>query len=119
MVTHAPLADSDAPRSDPAAVGFAGSLPTTMATTSDNETRQTTTTVVTVRIPTSADRDVVSEAERRLARAEGATAVSVDGLRGLQPGLSATVVTVAVTAESRHGRPLAFESLTGVETIDP
>lgn len=70
-----------------------------MAITSDNETRQTTTAVVSVRIPNGADGDLATEAERRLTRTDGVNDVTVDDLRGLEPGLSATVVTVGVTIE--------------------
>lgn len=70
-----------------------------MAITSDNETRQTTTAVVSVRIPNGADGDLATEAARRLMRTDGVNDVTVDDLRGLEPGLSATVVTVGVTIE--------------------
>lgn len=38
-----------------------------------------------------------AEGERRLARANGGVNVAVTELRGLEPGLSATVVTIDVT----------------------
>jgi len=71
-----------------------------MAITSDNETQQTTTLVVTVRVPNGADGDLMTNAERRLSRADGISDVTVDELRALQPGLSATNVTVRVTIET-------------------
>ncbi|MFC6721569.1 hypothetical protein ACFQHN_29195 [Natrialbaceae archaeon GCM10025896] len=42
----------------------------------------------------------MTEAEQRLAAIEGVRAVNIDGLREIQPGLSATVTTVAVTIEA-------------------
>ena len=94
-----------------------------MAITSDNDTRQTTTLVVTVRVPNGADGDLTTNAQRRLSRTDGILAVTVDELRGLQPGLSATDVTVRVTVETAgtaSGRSVeeALTALTGVETVD-
>lgn len=74
-----------------------------MAITSDNETRQTNEAVVEVRVPSGADGDLATEAERRLSRADGVLDVTVEGIRGLEPGLSATVVTVVVTVETAGG----------------
>ncbi|WP_336330589.1 hypothetical protein [Haloarcula sp. CGMCC 1.2071] len=68
-----------------------------MAITSDNDPEPTTTAVVTIRIPCSADSDIVTDAEERLSRAEGIDAVTIDKLRSLDPKLSATVVTVGIT----------------------
>lgn len=74
-----------------------------MAITTDDETRRTNDAVVSVRVPDGADGDLTTEAERRLSRADGVADVTVAGLRGLDPGLSATVVTVAVAVESTCG----------------
>ncbi|MDS0284085.1 hypothetical protein [Haloarcula onubensis] len=75
-----------------------------MAITSDNDTRQTTTLVVTVRVPNGADGDLTTNAERRLSRADGILAVTVEDLQELQPGLSATEATVRVTVETADAR---------------
>lgn len=75
-----------------------------MAITSDTETRQTTTLVVTVRVPNGADGDLTTNAERRLSRADGIFAVTVEELRDLQPGLSATNVTVRIRVETAEAR---------------
>lgn len=93
-----------------------------MTITSDTETRQTNDVVVSVRIPNGTDGDLTTEAERRLSRADGVVDVAVEGLRGLEPGLSATVVTVAVTVEFDRGAdgvamPEALGELTGVEMV--
>ena len=77
---------------------------TTMAITSDNETRQTTTMVVTVRVPNGANGNLMTNAERRLSRADGIFAITVEELRDLQPGLSATNVTVRVRVETDEAR---------------
>jgi len=92
------------------------------ALTSDTETRQTTMTA-TVRVPNGADGDLTTNAQRRLSRAEGVLAVTVEELRELQPGLSATDVTVRVTVETDGApgeRPVgeALSALTGVEIVD-
>ena len=71
-----------------------------MAITQTDPTVTTVTAVVAVRIPDGAGFDLTTEAEQRLAAIEGVRAVSIDGLREIQPGLSATVATVAVTIEA-------------------
>lgn len=96
---------------------------TTMAITSDNDTRQTTTLVVTVRVPNGADGDLTTNAERRLSRIDGILAVTVEELRDLQPGLSATNVTVRVRVETAEARTTqsvedALAGQTGVEVTD-
>lgn len=78
-----------------------------MPITTDDETRRTNDAVVSVRIPDGADGDLTTEAERRLSRAEGVADATVTGLRDLDPGLSATVVTVAVAVEPT-GEPKGF-----------
>jgi len=75
-----------------------------MAITSDNDTRQTTTLVVTVRVPNGADGNLTTNAKRRLSRADGILAVTVEDLQELQPGLSATEATVRITVETAEGR---------------
>lgn len=82
----------------------------------DQEIRQTSDVVVSVRIPHGADGDLATEAEGRLSRADGVVDVTVEGLRGLEPGLSATVVTVDVTVETISGVSVELDEITGVET---
>ena len=93
-----------------------------MAITSDNDTRQTMTLVVTVRVPNGADGDLTTNAERRLSCADGILAVTVEGLQELQPGLSATDVTVRVTIGTDEPRPTQWVAdtlgeQTGVEVM--
>jgi len=93
-----------------------------MAITSDNETRQTTMTV-TVRVPNGTDGDLLTNAERRLCRVEGVSTVTVDELRSLRPGLSATEVTVHITVEADGTQNVrsvidSFEALTGVGIVE-
>jgi hypothetical protein len=93
-----------------------------MAITSDTETRQTTTLVVTVRVPNGADGDLVTNAERQLSRADGILAVTVEDLQELQPGLSATEATVRVTVETAEPRTTqsvkdTLAGQTGVEVL--
>lgn len=87
-----------------------------MAITSDDETRQTNEAVVSVRIPNGSDADLATEAERRLSRVDGVIDITVEGLRGLEPGLSATVVTVDVTVDGKSEPRVALNEVTGVET---
>ena len=94
-----------------------------MAITSDNDTRQTTTLVVTVRVPNGADGDLTTNAERRLSRADGILAVTVEVLQELQPGLSATEATVRVTVETDEALTTqsvedALAGQTGVEVTN-
>ncbi|SDF97160.1 hypothetical protein [Halorientalis regularis] len=90
----------------------------------DTDTEQNTTTVpavLAVRIPDSAGADLATGAEQRLGRVEGVHAVTVDGLRGLEPRFTATLVTVAVTIESGAAVEDLRERLSDavcVDTID-
>ncbi|MFB6178602.1 MAG: hypothetical protein ABEI77_02625 [Halorientalis sp.] len=76
------------------------------------------TAVVAVRIPDGADGDLATEAEQRLGRVEGVGAVTVDGLRGLDPQLSATIVTLTVAIESRVSADELREHLAATICID-
>jgi hypothetical protein len=55
---------------------------------------------VTIRIPNSGDEDLLDNAERRLSRAPDIEA-TVRALAGIEPRLSATVVTVEATLEQK------------------
>jgi len=93
-----------------------------MAITSDNETRQTTTLVVTVRVPNGADGDLMTNAQRRLSRVDGILAVTVEDLQELHPSLSATEATVRVTVETAESQTTqsvkdTLAGQTGVEVI--
>jgi len=68
-----------------------------MALTSNNETRQTADVVVSIRAPSGAAGDLTTVAERRLNQITGVSETPITSLRGLEPGLSATIVTVDVT----------------------
>ena len=94
-----------------------------MTITSDNELESTTTAVVTVRIPCGADRDLVTDAEERLARTENIGGVTVDEMHGIAPKLSATVLTVGLTlrwtttrTDTEERRRLA--EVPGLESIE-
>jgi len=77
-------------------------------TTHDGEAIQSTiTAVLDVRIPAESDVDLSTEAKRRLTSVDGVRTVTVDGLDGVQPRLSAIVTTVTVT----------IEATTAVETL--
>lgn len=58
------------------------------------------TAILTVRVPRDSNADLATDAERRLGRIDGISEVTVDGLRDIEPHLSATAVTVAVTIDS-------------------
>lgn len=70
-----------------------------MTLTNDTETHHTSTAVVTVRIPDGTDGDLTTEATRRLIRADGVRSATIDSVRALSPGLSATALTARVTVE--------------------
>jgi hypothetical protein len=90
-----------------------------MAITDETEpTATTVTAVVAVRIPDSSDADLETDAERRLGRIDGVQTVTVDELRGLEPQLSATVVTVAVTIESTVPAAELRERLTSTVSVE-
>ncbi|MFB6296239.1 MAG: hypothetical protein ABEH66_05295 [Halobacteriales archaeon] len=81
-----------------------------------------TTATVTIRIPHGGDGDLVGDAERRLSQAPGIEA-TVESLTDIEPGLSATVVTVEATI--RQDGPMAdaplcerLADVPGLESID-
>lgn len=75
-----------------------------MSLTTDSQTRQTTITVtVTVRVPHGADGDLTAAAAGQLAQPTAVQGVSIEGLRNISPGLSATSVTVRATVELADG----------------
>jgi hypothetical protein len=67
-----------------------------MAITHTNDPEPTTTAVVTIRIPCGADGDLVANAEERLSQPREIDDVSVDELHGIEPQLSATIITIGV-----------------------
>ena len=68
-----------------------------MIVTNTNDSASTTTAVVTIRVPCTADGDLVTDAEERLSRVEDVDAVTIDELHSIDPKLSATVITVEIT----------------------
>jgi len=68
-----------------------------MAINSDDKPKTTMTAVVSIRIPCRANEDLITDAEERLSRAEGVADVTVDKLQTIDPGVSATVVTIRAT----------------------
>lgn len=97
-----------------------------MAVTRTDEpesTVQTATVIGTVRVPNGADGDLALEAERRLSQAERVAETTVEGLRALEPRLSATVVTVEVTIRTEGDVSAAelrdrMEAESGVEDVE-
>ena len=76
---------------------------------------------VAVRVPEHATGGLLADAERRLACVDGVSDVSVDGFQSIQPGLSATVVTVSVTFETVHSPSTLREHLServAVEAVE-
>lgn len=55
-----------------------------------DETESTGTAIVAVRVPRDSGDDIMTAAERRIARANGISEVTVDDLRGMEPRLSST-----------------------------
>lgn len=77
---------------------------------------------VTIRIPNGGDGDLLDNAERRLSRAPGIQA-TVASIVGIEPRLSATVVTVEAVIERNSlmtDTPLRerLADVSGLESID-
>lgn len=92
-----------------------------MAITTGTTAPTQTTGIVAVRIPRGSDAGLATAAERRLAAVEGVHEVTVEKFRGLEPQLSATVVTVGVSIDSTV--PVAelcnrFAASTSIDTIE-
>lgn len=67
---------------------------------STENTDSTATAITTVRAPRDSGADLATAVRQRLGRIDGVTEVTVDGLRDIEPRLSATAVTVAVTIDT-------------------
>ena len=71
-----------------------------MTVTSNNDTKQRTPTVlVAVRVAHGGNKDLVTDAEHRLACAEGVVQATIDELHEIEPTLSATRLIATVTIE--------------------
>lgn len=75
---------------------------TTMATTQQSERSAAWRAVVAVRVPPTDGEDLQTSAGHRVQRAERVNSTTVDGVKGIEPTMSATVVTVAVRVETRE-----------------
>lgn len=77
---------------------------------------------VTVRVPDGDDSDLTTCACQRLASPAAIRAVEVTGIRGIEPRLSATVVTVDVAVETgerdRSAVSHALERAPGTQQVD-
>jgi hypothetical protein len=93
-----------------------------MAISTHTEPVSTSTMTVTIRIPHRTDSDLATAAEDRLSRSEYVADASIDELHGLNPQLSATVITVGVTIRWARRPPDDVETrltdVPGVESID-
>jgi hypothetical protein len=63
------------------------------------DTRTAWRAVVAVRVPPTDGDDLATSASRRLERGDQIATAVVEGLRGVEPAMSATVVTVEVRVE--------------------
>jgi hypothetical protein len=81
-----------------------------------NETKPTPTAIVAIRVPRNSGADLVTAAERRIARTDDVSEVTVDDIRGMEPRLSATIVTVAVTIRTSDSTAIT-DRLTEVHSI--
>jgi len=91
-----------------------------MTLTTQTEQAQIT-AVVAVRVPRHADGGLAAEAEQRLSRTEGVERATVERLRGIEPGLSATVVTVDATLETTTTPGTlreTFDRTVGIEAVE-
>ena len=73
--------------------------------------------VVAVRVPPTDGEDLATSASQRLERDDDVRRAAVEGLCGLEPAMSATVVTVEVRVEARVA--LDHEGLTQRLTAAP
>lgn len=92
-----------------------------MATKNKNRPCVTRSAVVRIRVPCRADGNLVTDAEERLSRGTGVTDVTVDEIRGLNPGLSATIITISVRLRlTRTGVELREQlaDVSGLESIE-
>ena len=95
-----------------------------MAITTETTTSTQTTGIVAVRIPRGTDAGLATDVERRLAAIEGVREVIVEDFHGLEPRLSATVVTVEVSIDSTvsvaelRDRFAASTSIDAIERFD-
>lgn len=82
------------------------------------EHRETGTVVVRVRVPCRSDADLVTDAEERLSRGDGVADATVEGIRSLDPGLSATIVTVRARFRLTGGEVGLEERLADVSGLE-
>ncbi len=84
------------------------------------EIESKTTALVAVRVPRNSDVDLASDAERRIARADSIADVTLDELHGVEPRLSATIVTVAVTVKTTDNTGIIdrLADAHGIESVD-
>lgn len=75
------------------------------------------TVVVGIRVPASDRGDLASCASRRLARTDGVDAVTAAALRGIEPGLAATAITLEV--EVQLASPVDAEGVAAVLVDGP
>lgn len=78
----------------------------------------TVSAVVAVRIPDGSDVPLTIDARRRIKEIDGVRAATVDGIEGLDPRLSATVVTIAVIIGGAASVGELRERLTGTVCIE-
>ena len=71
-----------------------------MQATPTTDTRTVWRAVVAVRVPPTDGDDLATSASRRLERGEQVATAAVEGLRGVEPAMAATVVTVEVRVEA-------------------
>lgn len=75
-----------------------------------------------VRIPRDDGSELAESARQRLARPAGVVAVEITALEGVNPGLSATLVTVTVHADVKATAPAAVReqlvTAPGVESVE-
>jgi len=91
-----------------------------MAVSNTTDLDSTTIAVVTIRIPCGADRDLVTDAEKRLSRAETIDDVTIDELDSIEPQFSATLITVEITVRwaTAIGEEEVRDRLAGVSGLE-
>ena len=91
-----------------------------MALPNTTDPAPTTIAIVTIRIPCGADGNLVTDAEQRLSRLKVIDDVTIDELDGIEPQLSATLITVDITVQwaTAIGEEDIRDSLAGVSGVE-
>ncbi|MFC7057124.1 hypothetical protein [Halovenus salina] len=92
-----------------------------MSVTTHRQESTRVTATVSVRVPENADADLATDAQQRLTAVDTVQTATVEAINGIDPGLSATVVTVRTTIETNGSMADlrgALSGTVGVEDVE-